>query len=68
MKTPVLIAIIATALQVVASFYYLLINFNVIEYGRNSKEISDLMQVFFSLSGVGLLIFFIMLYDKESKK
>jgi len=68
MKTPILIAIIASALQLIASFYYLLLNFKIIKYAEASKGINDIMQVFFFLSGVGFLVFFILFYDKESRK
>jgi hypothetical protein len=68
MKTPITIAIVASALQLIASFYYLLLNLKILKYSEASKGINDIMQVFFFLSGVGLLIFFIMFYDKESRK
>lgn len=68
MKTPIIIAIIASALQLIASFYYLLINFKILKYSEASNGINDIMQVFFFLSGVGLLIFFITFYEKESGK
>jgi hypothetical protein len=68
MKTPILIAIIAAALHVIASLYYLLLNLRILEYSNLNKGINNLMQVFFFLSGVGFLVFFILFYDKESRK
>lgn len=68
MKTPILIAIIASALQLLASLYYLLLNFKVIKYSEASKGMNDVMQLLFFISGAGILIFFIMFYDHESRK
>ncbi len=64
MRTVTLIAVIAMAIQIVASFYYLLLDFKVIEY---SQPVGKIMQPLFFLSNVGLLIFFIQLYQKQSK-
>jgi hypothetical protein len=68
MKTPITIAIIASAFQLIASFYYLLLNFKILKYSEASKGINDIMQVLFFLCGVGFLVFFIMFYEKESRK
>jgi ABC-type nickel/cobalt efflux system permease component RcnA len=65
MKSAILIALIAAILQVFASLYYLLVQFEVLKY--NNKT-SQLLQPLFFLSSVGLLIYFIQLYDYESRK
>lgn len=64
MKTATLIAIIAVAIDALASLYYLLQFYRVIEY---SSGISEVIQPLFFLSNVGLLVFFILLYQKQSK-
>jgi hypothetical protein len=73
MKTPLLIAIIAAGLQVVVSLFNLLLNFRLIDF--NSKlwqayfsPFIQIISIFPFLSATGLFIFFIMFYDKESKK
>ena len=65
MKTATLIAIISMALQTIGSIYYLLISLRVIEYNTSVNEI---MQPIYLLSNAGLLVFFIILYQKQSKK
>ena len=65
MKTATLIAIISMALQTIGSIYYLLISLRVVEY---STSVNEIMQPFYLLSNAGLLVFFIILYQKQSKK
>ena len=64
MKTPLLIAIIAAAFQVVVTVFYVLYSFELV---RMKTEVYHLMIIMSALSSVGLLIFFILFYDKESK-
>lgn len=64
MKSVTLIAVIATVIQTIASFYYLLINFEVLHY---DSDIQKVMQPLFFLSSVGLMVFFIQLYNKQPK-
>ena len=64
MKTATIIAIVSMAIQTLASLYFLLLSLRVMDYDRSMNEI---MQPFFFLSNVGLLIFFILLYQKQSK-
>lgn len=64
MKTATLIAIISMAFQTLGSLIYLLQSFRVIEY---SMRINEIMQPLYFLSNVGLLVFFIQLFVKQSK-
>jgi hypothetical protein len=64
MKTATLIAIIAMGLNIAAALYFLLLNNRVIEY---NPSLNSIVQTFFLLSDIGLLIFFIILYQKQSK-
>ena len=64
MRNATLIAIIAVAIDTIASLYYLLQSYRVFEY---NETISKIMQPLFLLSNVGLLVFFILLYQKQSK-
>jgi hypothetical protein len=64
MKTATIIAIISMAIQVLASLFYLLQSFRVIEF---SLTVNEIMQLLFFLSNIGLLVFFIILYQKQSK-
>ena len=64
MKTATLIALVSMAIQTLASTYFLLLSFRVIDYSRSLNEI---MQPLYFLSNVGLLIFFIQLYQKQTK-
>ena len=64
MKTATLIAIISMALQTLASLIYVLQTLNVIEYSRSLGEI---MPPLYFISNVGLLVFFIQLFQKQSK-
>jgi hypothetical protein len=65
MKTAIFIALVAAIMQVFGSLYYLLMNFDIIKYNATANKI---VQPIFFLSNIGLLIFFIQLYDKESRK
>ena len=64
MRTVTLIAIISMAIQTLAGLYYLLEAYRVIDYNRSVNEI---MQPLYFLSNVGLMLFFIQLYNKQSK-
>jgi hypothetical protein len=64
MKTATLIAIISMAIQTIASLFYLFQSFRVIEYSRSLNEI---LQPLYFLSNVGLLFFFIQLFQKQTK-
>lgn len=64
MKTATLLAVIAIIIQTLASFYYLLINFEILHYDISMQKIT---QPFFFLSNIGLLVFFISLYQKQPK-
>ncbi len=64
MRTATLIAIIALSLEILASLYWLLIDFKVVDY---SETITRIIRPVYLLSNAGLLAFFIMLYQKQTK-
>lgn len=64
MKTATLIAIIAMAIQVLAGLVYLLQAFELI---KPSLSTYQMIQPLYVLSDIGVLIFFIYLYQKQSK-
>ncbi|HMU46979.1 MAG TPA: hypothetical protein PKC72_11455 [Chitinophagaceae bacterium] len=64
MKTATLIAIIAVSAQVFASLIYLLQSTRIMEYNRTVVEI---IQPLYFLSNIGLLFFFIQLYQRQTK-
>lgn len=65
MKEVTLVAIIAIILDTLASLYFSLQRFEVFRF--NETIISDIFSTFFLLSNIGLLIFFIRLYQKQLK-
>lgn len=65
MRNATLIALIAAAIDTLASLYYLLIDLRVLEY---DDEFSQFIRPLFFLSSVGLLVFFAILFQKQSKK
>jgi succinate dehydrogenase/fumarate reductase cytochrome b subunit len=62
LKQATLIAVIAVGIQTLLGFYYLLIGFGALDYDSTMQKIS---QTLIFLSGVGLLVFFITLYQKQ---
>ncbi|MGQ0739589.1 MAG: hypothetical protein ACT4OJ_11050 [Bacteroidota bacterium] len=64
MRTATLIAIISMAFQTFGSIYYLLTSLHVITY---SQTVNEIMQPLYLLSNAGLLVFFIILYQKQTK-
>jgi hypothetical protein len=66
MKLITLIAVIATVIGTIVSFYNMLIDFNIldIEYDTDINKLISLLVV---LSRVGLMVFFIQLYNKQPK-
>jgi hypothetical protein len=64
MKTVTLVAIIAMALDTVASLYWQLVDFRALEY---NELLARLIRPLYLLSNIGLLVFFIYLYQKQSK-
>lgn len=65
MRNATLIAVIAAAIDTLASFYYLLQNLRVLEY---DETVSRIIQPLFFLSSAGILVFFIVLFQKQIKK
>ena len=63
MKAVTLIAVIALILEIIASLYFKLTRFKVFEY---NETIGDIMNSMYTLGTIGLLIFFIRLYQKQS--
>lgn len=64
MKLITLIAVIAMVIQTIVSFYILLIDFDILGYDTDINKLFSLLNV---LSKVGLMVFFIQLYNKQPK-
>ena len=64
MKTATLIAIIAMVIQALASLYYLLVTFEVLHFDSSMQKVINSL---YFLSNIGLMIFFIQLYQKQPK-
>lgn len=62
LKQATLIAVIALGIQTLLGFYYLLVSFDAIDFDRTVQKIA---QPLMFLSSVGLLVFFIQLYQKQ---
>lgn len=64
MKSVTLIAIIAMALDTLASLYWQLVDLRALEY---NESLARFIRPLYLLSNIGLLVFFIYLYQKQSK-
>lgn len=64
MKTATLLAVIAMVIQTLASLYYLLLNYEVFNF---DSSLNKIIEPLFFLSSVGLLVFFISLYQRQPK-
>ena len=64
MRTVTLIAIVAMALEILASLYWQLIDLHAFNY---NEKVAMFIRPVYLLSNIGLLIFFIQLYQKQSK-
>ena len=64
MRTATLIVIIALGFEILASLYWLLIDFKVVDY---NETITRIIRPVYLLCNVALLVFFIMLYQKQTK-
>lgn len=64
MRTPTLIVIIALGLEILASLYWLLIDFRVVDF---NETITRIIRPVYLLTNVALLVFFIMLFQKQTK-
>lgn len=66
MKLITLIAVIATVIGTIVSFYNMLIDFNILDIEYDT-DINKLLSLLVVLSRVGLMVFFIQLYNKQPK-
>jgi len=64
MRTATLIVIIALGFEILASLYWLLIDYRVVDF---NETITKIIRPVYLLSNVALLVFFITLYQKQTK-
>ncbi len=62
MKAVTLVAVIAIILDIISGIYFALVRLDIFSYG---ETVGDIMASMSTLGSIGLLIFFIRLYQKQ---